>query len=252
MADLSISFSDLYNKVSEFYGTGSSPTGTDLTNAKAKAVRGYRRFLFSADARTGKRHIWSFLKQYATITTSQGQYKYALPSDFGRTYLDFIFDKSQGYSSLKKRSAGFILQERCWADMSGYPECYAIVPAKYDVTVGTTWDLWLYPTPNGAYLLHYFYLISPKKPENASDILIGGIEASEAIIESALAVVEDEDDEMSTTHHTQLATKLIQDLIIGDTVDLADSVGRMIDPEIMYGWKDRPPLAEIDDASIYA
>lgn len=252
MADLSLAFSSIYNKISEFYGTGSSPTGDDLTKVKATACRGYRRFLYPTDVRTGRRHIWSFLKQYATITTVGDQYKYALPSDFGRMYINFRYDKSEGYPPLNKRNVGYIIQERTWTNMSGHPEIYAIVPSKYDVTVGTTWDLWLYPTPGDAYLFHYFYLINPKKPENATDILIGGVEATEAILESCLAVVEDEDDDMATTHHTQLANKFIQDLIAADTVDLGDGVGRMTDPRFVSWPGERPLLTEIQDENIYA
>jgi hypothetical protein len=256
MADLSLSFSDIYQKVAENWGIvdiGTAPTGINLTTVKNMVYRGYRNFLFPVDARTGKRHIWSFLKQYATITTSGNQYKYSLPEDFGRIHVDFRYGKSDGYSPLNKRDAGYILQERNWTDMTTNPEIYAIVPAQYDPTIGTTWDVWFYPTPDGAYTLHYFYLINPKKPENDTDKLIGGIEASEAILESCLAIVESQEDDMATSHHSQLATKLIQELITGDTVDLGDGIGKMTDPSIVEKWPmDRPLLTEIQDDNIYS
>jgi hypothetical protein len=53
-SDLQLTFSDIYTKVSEFLGLGSSPTGTDLTKVKDLTYRGYRRFLLPKNVRNGQ------------------------------------------------------------------------------------------------------------------------------------------------------------------------------------------------------
>lgn len=254
MANLELAFSDLYQKVAENWGIvdiGTAPTGTNLTTCKNMVYRGYRNFLYPVDMRNGKRHIWSFLKQYYGMNTSGDIWRYALPADFGRIIVDPMFEKSTGYPALKKVDASYIIQERVWSDRTGYPEVYAIVPSRYDITTGTSWDLWLYPTPDSAYLLWLFYVIHPKKPENDTDILAGGVESAEAILESCLAIVESQEDEMATSHHTKAAANLIQQLIVADDVDKADILGRMTLPELR-GFPKPRGMTEIDDANIYA
>lgn len=70
MADLSLTFADLYNRVSSYLGTGSAPTGDNLTLCKEITNRAYRRFIWPVynDGRSMRRHVWSFMKKPTSIT----------------------------------------------------------------------------------------------------------------------------------------------------------------------------------------
>ena len=210
MARLTLTYQDLYNRVSNFLGLGTDPTGDDLTLCKDIVARGIRQFLYPIDLKYGTPHQWSFLNQYWSFTTLNGKWKYDLPLDFSETLEDFTYDTSDALSPLQKRSAQQIKQYRSMTDASGWPEYYAIVPAKYDIELGTTYEMWIYPTPTSSYILSTFYRIDPIKLSATSDLVIGGIRAIEAILESCLGVAETQEDDNKSTHHQQEAQRLIQ------------------------------------------
>jgi len=233
MASLELSFSEVYNKCSEVYGTGSSPSGTDLTNAKAMVYRGYRQFLFPTDLRNGRKHTWSFLKRHLVMLTQSGEWQYELPSNFRESPTGFQFDSDTGYSPPKKVSPEEILKMRALGIESTYPSYYALVRTPYDQATGSNWQVWFYGVPDGAYRLHCIYIINPDKPSATTDVFVGGVEASEAILESCLAITETEGDEKQGVHSAE-AAKLIQILIQNDFTDVPDSVGKMLDPGVYY------------------
>lgn len=228
MASLRLDFQSLYNKVSDFLGTGSSPTGTPLANAKALVNRAYRQLLFPVDA-TGKKHTWSFLKKYTALNTSSEKWKYQLPADFGYMLDTFHFDDQDGYPPMTKVDPGYILQQRNYSDTESYPRVYAIVPVKQDIEIGTYYELWLWPEPSTAFLLHYGYVIQPQKLEESTDVPLGGPEAHEVLMEMSMAVAETEKDDTIGIHN-QLAEVALQKLIVSDkTITAPDSVGMMRD-----------------------
>lgn len=230
MARLTLDYKSLYDKVGEFLGYvahGTTPTGNDLTVCKDIIHRGYRQFLYPIDARNGQLYEWNFLKQYWTFSTVNNQWKYAVPNDFSDFLTDLNYDLSEGKPALLKRSAEQIMDMRNLADESGYPEFYAVVASKYDLEVGTTYEIWLHPKPSQAYILHSFYRIDPLKPSATTDLLVGGIRATEAILESCLGVAEHQEDDVATTHHMQKAAELIQALIVGDTITESDLIGNL-------------------------
>lgn len=67
MADLGLTFSDLYKEVSNFLGLGLSPAGDNLALAKKYACDGYRLFLMGVDPRSGRAYQWSFLAPAASL-----------------------------------------------------------------------------------------------------------------------------------------------------------------------------------------
>lgn len=257
MSDLGITFSDYYKAVSEFLGLGSSPTGTNLTMVKNIVYRGYKRFLYPSvlNPQTGKKvpHNWSFLKRQYTLVTESGKWKYALPEDFGRILTDPEFSSSAGYDSLIKRSAEFILRQRNRVDSSSYPWYYAITTSEFDPSVGTTWEIWLNDTPDQSYTLYFWYAVHTPKPTEDLDILVGGIEAQEALLESCLAVAEQQMEDGTSTIHTQLAADLIQSLVAADDIDKGKSLGRVYEPNANVDsegtW--RSTLRNINDNNIY-
>lgn len=255
MATLRLTFLDLYTHVSEFLGIGSSPTGTNLTKVKAIVNRAYRQFLSPIDTRVNKPHTWSWLKKQATLLTVADKWQYALPDDFGYLTSDFHYDDEVGYGPIVKRSADFIWNQRKDITSSDYPMAYAVVPSMHDKDTGTAWDVWFYPPPNGAYLLRYAYMIQPQKLESDTDYPLGGVFAAEALLELCLAVAEQQDDDMQTTHHTELANDMLQKLVVMDTIDAADSVGFLVNlaPGLFGRFAELRNLrSSVADADVYA
>ena len=236
MARMTIGYSDLYSEVSYFLGLtarGTAPTGANLTLCKSIVDRGLRQFLYPINMTTGEAWEWQFLKVYWDFTTTSGQWKYALPIDFSDVYSTLYFDTSSANSPLVKRSAEQIIDMRTGGADSGYPEYFAITPSRYDIEVGTLYELWLYPTPSSADTLSGFYRADPVQLSATTDLVIGGIRAIEAILESCLAVAEHQEDDMTSSHHTGKAAELIQKLIKFDSVTQSDKIGNL------YTDKDR-------------
>lgn len=229
MAKLTLSYSDLYTQVSNFLGLtarGTAPTGTDLQTCKDIIDRGLRSFLYPLDER-GHPHRWEFLKQYWTLNLVGNQWKYATPSGFSSLIDTFYFDSSDGNPPLLKRDAQQILSMRTdVADSTGYPTHYAIVPSKYDLEIGTTYELWFYPSPDQPYTLHTFYYMDPLQLSGTADLTVGGIKATEAILECCLAEAEVQEDEVIGIH-SQRAADMILKLIQFDRVTKTDRIGNL-------------------------
>jgi hypothetical protein len=250
MARLTLSYSDVYTKVSEFVGWGTTPSATNLAKAKAIVARGLRQFFYPVDQRDGELHEWNFLKQYWTTNTVGDQWKYALPLDFSDLLDDFHFDSGTGYPHLKRRSPQQILEMRAESTSSSYPEYYAIVPSRYDLEIGTVYEVWMYPTPNQAYRLATFYRIDPLQPSTTTDLIVGGIRATEAILESCLAVAEIQEDDVAGLH-TQQAADLIQKLIVADKVTDTDYIGNLYQDRGRIWPRDRDLLTNTDISNVY-
>lgn len=219
MATFRIAYSDLYTRISEFLNLTApetAPSGTDLTRCKTIAERGLRRFLYPIDKESGRLHEWSFLRPFYTINTVSGKWRYQLPEDFSDMVTDPTYGDDENFSQMEKTSPDVILNFRA-AGVDGYaPYYYCVVDSSFDPAIGEFSEMWFYPQPDGVYPIQFFYKADPTKPSNAADYLPGGVRATEAIIESCLAVCEQNDDNMKTQHHTLLADRLIQELIVID------------------------------------
>jgi len=239
MARLTLSYSDLYIRVSNFLGLtspGTAPTGQNLTDCKDIVARAYRQFLYPIDQQTGELYVWSFVKQFCTINTVANKWKYELPLDFS-DFLDIPhFDGDTGYNELIKIAPEQILELRAASVSSGYPVYFAVAPFKYDNKIGTFYEMWIDPKPDGAYMLKFFYRIDPLKPENTTDLLVGGVRGTEALLETCLAVAEKQEDEVAAIH-TAESTRLIQELIRSDVQDTSDFLGNLSVPtEPKHRW----------------
>lgn len=226
MANLCLTFLDVYTSVSEYLGLGSSPTGTNLTKVKNIVHRGYRQFLNPVDGKTSKGYVWSFLHKEAMLNTAEGIEEYELPADFGYLWYGPKYDSDVYYPNPQSTSIETI---RVWLSIdtsNNYPQLYAIVSDVYNPLVGQRYKIVFYPPPNSNYLLRYGYIIEPPKLSNDTDIFVGGMRVSEAILESCLAVAEQQEDD-TVGLHTQLSTKLINDLIRADVKHAPDFLGTM-------------------------
>jgi len=217
---MTLTYVDLYNRVSHFLGLtaeGTAPTGTQLTQCQAIVARGLRQFLYPIDLKYGTPYNWSFLSQYWSFSTVGGKWKYDLPIDFSDLLEEISYDTSEALDPLRKISAQQIKELRSQTNATGWPTYFAIVPCRYDIELGTTYELWLYPTPSGTWILSTFYRIDPVKLSATTDLAIGGISACEAILESCLAVAETQEEDNKSTHHQREAQRLIQAAIRFDS-----------------------------------
>ena len=251
MAKLILTLSDLYTHVSNFLGltaTGTAPTGTDLTTCKDICYRGYRQFLYPISAITGELHNWSFLKQLHVFNVQSGKWKYSLPDNFSDVLEPPYFDDSKGYNELTRIGPEQILKLRTSGISSGFPTYFALAPYTFDDSTGTFYEMWIDPEPDGTYLLKMFYRIDPLKPEDAADYLIGGVRATETIIENCLAVAEQQEDD-TIGIHTKLANELTQKLIKSDIQEESDVLGNLTDPKpTNYRWYSAVNTDEVYEA----
>jgi hypothetical protein len=253
MARMTLSYQNLYDEVSHFLGytaRGTSPTGQQLTDCKNIVDRGMRRFLYPVNMETGQPHEWQFLKQFYTFTTIGSKWKYALPVDFADISSTIFYDSDEQQPPLEKREAEQILDMRSDVVSTEWPQYYAIVPLKYDLERGTSYEMWLYPNPDQAYVLQFYYRMDPIKLSATTDLHVGGIRAAEAILETCFAVAEVQEDDVVGIH-SQLSEELIQKLIKFDTTIKSHKLGNLYDDR----GRDWPPkrqrLVPYSDSNIY-
>lgn len=236
MAKLTLNYSDIYKMISVFLGLPATPTGTDLTKVKQIAARGYRKFLYPINVQTGSLYTWSFVKQFMTLTTVSGSWKYPLPDNFSEMIDVPHFDDQASYTELTKLVPETILEKRSASISNGFPLYYALAPHTFDNAVGTFYEMWMEPIPDGAYPLKFFYRIDPLAPSADGDFFVGGIRAIEALTECCLAKAEQQEND-AIGFHTQLADQLIQELIQSDVQDTTSYLGNMSAPHpMMYRW----------------
>jgi hypothetical protein len=230
MSRLDLTFADIYNQVSDFLGLGTSPSGTNLTKVKNIIYRAYRQFLFPLHPITKRKHTWSFLKKSFHLVTKAGIWKYQLPNDFDEMIGFPQYGDAEPYSELIKVNPDMILSKRAVASVSSFPTEYALYPVSQDAEIGTTWEIWLWPEPNGSNNLIFTYLVNPPKPENTADLILGGTRAGEVLLEMAYAVAEAQE-ENKIGIHAQIASEMLTAMILADVTGTADFLGKVTNGE---------------------
>jgi hypothetical protein len=201
MSDLQLTFSDVYTKISEFLGVGSSPTGTNLTKVKDLAYRGYRRFLLPKYVRNGRMHVWSFLRQEDTIKTSANEWQYPLPPNFQYFWYAPEYGEDSNYPTPQPVTMRRLMELRSAISSSSYPQYWSLSTMPYDVTVGTRYQLVIHPPANGIHTIHFGYITEPNKPTDDAHYFIGGALMSECILECSLAEAEIQEDDTVGIHN---------------------------------------------------
>jgi hypothetical protein len=232
MANMTWNFSDVYKRVSEFLGMGSSPTGDDLTKVKNLVYRGYMAFLMPFNAETKETYVWEYLKKEATFQVTSGAWVYPLPDDYQKMIRRPSYGEEQKYPKLQSVQVSRIMDQRNNVGADSYPLEYAVRVRNFDPEIANQGkDLIFYPTPDSNYTMNYAYVFIPPKPVNDTDFFIGGPLESEAILESCLGAAELDQDEKPGVHANR-ATELIQQLILADQQDAPDTVGYIRDTNI--------------------
>jgi hypothetical protein len=233
MANLRLTYSDIYTHVSNFLGltvTGTAPTGTDLTTCKDICMRGLRQFLYPIDARTGDYWEWSFLRPFHTMVLLDGTWRYQLPEDFSSIITNPTYEEDGGFKQIAKTTPDNITNLMAGGAVDYAPYYYSIVTSDFDPEIGEFDEIWFYPKPDSTYRIQFFYKSDPTKTTEATEFLPGGVKSTEAILENCLAVAESQEDDVLGIH-IQLAKKLTQELIIIDSKKDADNmlIGNLYD-----------------------
>jgi len=246
MANLRLSYSDMYVRVSNFLGlttTGTAPTGTDLTTCKDICQRGLRQFLYPIDIRTNDYWEWSFLSPLYTMVLLDGKWRYQLPKDFSSIITDPTYSENDGFKQIARTTPSNIMNLMAAGDVDYAPYYFATTTSTYDPEIGEIDEIMFYPKPDSTYRIQFYYKSDPTKASAADDFLPGGVKSIEAILESCLAVAESQEDEVIGIH-SQLAQKLIQDLIVIDSKKDNDNafIGNL--------YKDTQKMARSDRAGL--
>lgn len=226
MANLRLTYQNIYDRISHFLGLtpeGTTPTSTNLTVCKDICQRGLRRFLYPIDTRTGDYWEWSFLRPLHTMNLLDGKWQYQLPEDFSSIITDPTYSEDDSFKQMAKTTPDNIMNLMAAGEVDYAPYYYSIVTSEYDPEIGEFEEIWFYPKPDSSYRIQFYYKSDPTKATDAAEFLPGGVKSTEAILENCLAVAESQEDEVLGIH-TQLARKLTQDLIIIDSKKDADNM----------------------------
>jgi hypothetical protein len=230
---MQLEFSDIYKKVSEHLGLGSSPTGTDLTKVKDLTYRGYRRFLTPINPLSGNIHIWTFLQQASSVTTTADTYEYSLEVGFSGFWGKPKLEGDSNYPNPVWVSEDQIRDMRTVDTSTNYPRFFSLRTGTYSVgAVAQLYTLMFYPTPDAAYVYEYTYIMEPAKPTSDTDLFVGGSRESEVILQCALAAAELQEDEEIGIQETTASRKLTE-LVLADLRRTPKSVGYMRDPSTL-------------------
>lgn len=225
MADLKLTYENIYDKVGEFMGQ-SSPSAAEIVKHKNITLRGYRRFLMPLDLSSGKVHRWKFLEKTTTLSTQEDKDTYKLPAGFSSFVTTFTHTTPTTWNPAQK-PLSFIYGRKSQTTGTGYPVYFALKDGDYDTINGQRYEVVFSPTPSGSFDYYYTYIFTPAAPVNDDDVFVGDAMVSEAIMQSAIAVAELEKDKVIGVH-AQEAERLTQMLIGKDKRDgLVPNLGLM-------------------------
>lgn len=186
---------------------GSSPSGANLTKVKDLVYRAYMKFLMPIELDKNQVYIWSFCRKDAVLSTKKDEDSVILPDDFVSMVLSLKYDSDNQYTIREVPLNILRLHRTFQSNFTAYPYEYSIIQGPYSPAIGQRKLVEFYPTPDDNYSLHYTYAFIPDKPENDSDYFVGGVLASEVILEMALAEAETQEDETKGVHAAEAVDK---------------------------------------------
>ena len=228
MANLKLSYKDVYSKIGEFMGQP-SPSAAEIVKHKSIVLRGYRKALVPIDLSSGKTYKWNFLQHTTTLSTQADEDTYKLPIGFSSLVHPFTFITPLSYNPIQK-PLSFIYEYKSKHTGSSYPQYFALKTSDYDTITGQVdSEVVFSPTPNGVFDYYYTFNLIPPAPVEDDDFFIGDILFSECILECALAVADLEKNEKVGVH-AQAAESLLQSCIGEDKRQgLVPFLGQMAD-----------------------
>ena len=150
-------------------------------------------------------HEWSFLRVGGSITTSNTDYDYDLPADFGTIIDDVTYDVDGGQKRLKLISEHAMRAKQATDDATGSPTYITIRPKAIDLTAVQGWEAVLYPTPDATLTIKYRYHAVPAVLTTSNLYPLGTNVHAETIKASCLACAECETSGPGKMHERYMA-----------------------------------------------
>ncbi len=180
----------LRSAISDYLGTGITPTGDDLTRANTLAEGGLRQFLFPPILEGEKApHRWSFMSKTTTLVVNGANT--GLPDDFGMIEGDPSLGAGAGATTLRPMAEDRIRELIANYSTAGAPRLYCVRAMAFTNTTGQRWEMLCFPIPTSV-TLNYTYQVNIDTPVDAggTKYVPGGLEHSETVIASCLALAE--------------------------------------------------------------
>lgn len=183
---LTVDYNEIQRSVARRLGypLASDNRSVDEQESINDAIRtGLRWFYFPAGELT---HEWTFLRRYHEIALVVGQNWYELPSDYQR--IASSASVSVNNHPLRATTEDGIRLRINGEGLSGSPEYCAV--RSMQVNGDTRYEFGVYPTPDSAGTLSFWYLFSPEIISETNPEPLGGSVHADAIMLGCLAAAE--------------------------------------------------------------
>lgn len=202
-----VSFFTARTRIADYLGwTRSSGnwSGDDIDRLDEIINAGYQQFIYPVPLENEVvSHEWSFLQPTGTFDTVSGTYLYDLPSTFGAMVGDLFYDEDEDESRIiNHTNAAEIDKSRAIHDYSGRPYLFALRPKSVAMASAQTTELMLYPTPDAAYGIRYYYDAKVGTLNETNPYMLGGQAHFETILQSCrdVAATRYRDDPLGKEH----------------------------------------------------
>lgn len=204
---MAFSFFDLYSRVSDYLGTGSSPTGAALTTAQEIVNSGIRRFLMG--------HNWTFKRsiQVGTLTLASGVQIATLPADFV-TLLSDIVHNGPNLPMTTFTDDATVLRHLAKNTTAAAPYLFAVIRAGDPGAADAAYALLFSPIPDTTYTVSYTYEQQPADLVNDADVPWGSNAHSETILLACLSAAEQYQDDEAGLHTKNYEAALAQSIAL--------------------------------------
>lgn len=217
---LQLTYDEIQRKVARRLGyplASASRSDDEETSISDAITTGLRWFYFPIGELA---HEWSFLRQYHDISLVSGQNWYELPSDFQR--IASVATVSNGDHPLSNTTEEGVRLRINGEGLSGVPEYCAV--RNRQVANDTRYEIGVYPTPDVASTLSFWYMFSPDVISTDNPYPLGGDTHGDTIIAACLAASEaQQNPELLGTEgavHYQLFMTKLADSVAADNKQL--------------------------------
>ena len=177
-------------EIGRFLGYDRAPSSWTETQALdiADIIKSGLRQFMVPPVLSGERysHEWSFLRPITPLTLTADDGVYDLPAGFAMLDgpLTLVISDSVEARRVNVTAEWKVRQLQAGSAPTGWPELAAIRPKAHDATVGTRYELLLYPIPDGAYQLLIPYRVGIEFLDSTNVYPPGGEVHAETILES--------------------------------------------------------------------
>jgi hypothetical protein len=167
---------------------------------------------YSVTTRTDDTNLVVVGADITTATTFELTHdgNYTMPDDFGGIDSLITIEDMYGYPPLSIVHEGKIraLRQQDYS-ITGVPYLAALRPKTSSGATGQRMEMILYPRPDSAYTLSYTYFSLPNKLTTSAPYPLGGMIHAETIMESCLAIAEQNSDDAEGLHKNKFYERLL-------------------------------------------